>query len=69
VGGKHCKRGIFKAEINNESMTLSLQNVGIQCVKRSNVDEALKERESQRIDPFKSKLIINVGKNSVEKIN
>lgn len=36
-------------------MTLSLQHVGIQCVKRSSVDEALKERENRRVDPFKSK--------------
>lgn len=53
--GEFCKDGIFKAVINNESMTISLRHVGIQCVRRSEVDKALKEREKRQINPFLSK--------------
>lgn len=57
VGRDNCKRGICTIEINNESMTASFQNLGIQCVKRKDIDEALKVREEIRVDPFRSKLL------------
>lgn len=54
VGRDNCKRGICTIEINNESMTASFQNLGIQCVKRKDIDEALKVREEIRVDPFRT---------------
>lgn len=32
-------------------------NLGIQCVKRRDIEEALRVREEIRVDPFRSKLI------------
>ncbi|XP_050440903.1 embryonic polarity protein dorsal-like isoform X2 [Adelges cooleyi] len=54
VGRDNCKRGICTIEINNESMTASFQNLGIQCVKRKDIDEHLKIREDIRVDPFRT---------------
>lgn len=56
VGRDNCKRGICTIEINNESMVACFQNLGVQCVKRKDIDEALKIREEIRVDPFRSKL-------------
>lgn len=42
-------------EVNNETMTLSFANLGIQCVKKKDIEEALRVREEIRVDPFKSK--------------
>ena len=36
-------------------MTVSFPNLGIQCVKRKDIKEALTVRENQKIDPFGSK--------------
>lgn len=36
-------------------MTVSFQNLGIQCVKKKDIEEALKTREEIRVDPFRSK--------------
>ncbi|VVC36026.1 Hypothetical protein CINCED_3A013431 [Cinara cedri] len=54
VGRDNCKKGICTIEINNDSMTASFQNLGIQCVKRKDIDEALKVREEIRVDPFRT---------------
>ncbi|XP_060875726.1 embryonic polarity protein dorsal-like isoform X2 [Metopolophium dirhodum] len=54
VGRDNCKKGICTIEINNESMAASFQNLGIQCVKRKDIDEALKVREEIRVDPFRT---------------
>ncbi|XP_025410633.1 embryonic polarity protein dorsal-like isoform X2 [Sipha flava] len=54
VGRDNCKKGICTIEINNESMTASFQNLGIQCVKRKDIDDALKVREKIRVDPFRT---------------
>ncbi|XP_001949498.2 embryonic polarity protein dorsal isoform X1 [Acyrthosiphon pisum] len=54
VGRDNCKKGICTIEINNESMAASFQNLGIQCVKRKDIDEALRVREEIRVDPFRT---------------
>lgn len=36
-------------------MIASFQNLGVQCVKRKDIDDALKVREEIRVDPFRSK--------------
>ena len=41
--------------INNQEMTCSFTSLGIQCVKRKDVEESLKLRESIKVDPFRSK--------------
>ncbi|XP_060874903.1 putative transcription factor p65 homolog isoform X2 [Metopolophium dirhodum] len=51
--GRDCDKGICTIEINNESMVASFQNLGIQCVRRKDIGEALKVREEIKVHPFK----------------
>ena len=37
----------------NEDMTVEFQHLGIQCVRRRDVADALKQREQIRVDPFR----------------
>lgn len=54
--GRHCRGGgVCTVEINSDSMTETFSNLGIQCVKRRDIDEALRVRQEQRVDPFRSK--------------
>lgn len=56
VGGKGkegCKDGIYTVEINDGNMTADFPNLGIQCVKKKDIEEALKHREEIRVDPFR----------------
>jgi Rel/ankyrin family protein len=55
VGKEGCKRGICTVSIKEETMTASFCNLGIQCVKKKDIEEALKIREEIRVDPFRSK--------------
>lgn len=36
-------------------MTVTFANLGIQCVKKKDIEQALKDREEIRVDPFRSK--------------
>ncbi|XP_077287048.1 embryonic polarity protein dorsal-like isoform X2 [Arctopsyche grandis] len=54
VGKDGCKKGVCTVEINSESMTVSFSNLGIQCVKKKDIEDALKVREEIRVDPFKT---------------
>lgn len=58
VGRERCERGVctVKAELSGDSTLVSFSNLGIQCVKRKDVDTALRTREELRVDPFKSEL-------------
>ena len=53
VGKEGCKKGICTVEISTEDMTATFQNLGIQCVKKKDIEEALTIRESIRVDPFR----------------
>lgn len=57
VGKEGCKKGICTVEINNEDMTATFQNLGIQCVKKKDIEEALTIREEIRVDPFRRKYL------------
>lgn len=59
VGREGCKKGVCTLEVNNEQMTLSFANLGIQCVKKKDIEEALRVREKIRVDPFRSMLLIH----------
>lgn len=54
VGKEGCKKGVCTLEINNKDMTVSFSNLGIQCVKKRDIEDALKVREEIRVDPFRS---------------
>lgn len=54
VGKEGCKKGICTMRISVDTMTASFSNLGIQCVKKKDIEEALKVREEIRVDPFRS---------------
>ena len=39
----------------NDDMTASFPNLGIQCVKKKDIDESLTLRQQIRVDPFQSR--------------
>lgn len=53
------KRGILQMKLTGEDMTVTLEGLGIQCVKKIDLEESLKERQALNVDPFKSKLFQN----------
>lgn len=54
VGKEGCKKGVCTVEINSETMSVTFSNLGIQCVKKRDIDEALRVREEIRVDPYRS---------------
>uniref|UniRef100_A0A1A9WBI7 RHD domain-containing protein n=1 Tax=Glossina brevipalpis TaxID=37001 RepID=A0A1A9WBI7_9MUSC len=54
VGKEGCKKGVCTIEINSETMRTVFSNLGIQCVKKKDIEAALKAREEIRVDPFKT---------------
>lgn len=58
--GKDCRRGVCTVEVCSDDMSVSFPNLGIQCVKKKDIEEALREREEIRVDPFRSKAFIKL---------
>ncbi|XP_076314336.1 transcription factor p65-like isoform X3 [Tachypleus tridentatus] len=54
VGREGCKKGICTMVINNHDMTCSFPSLGIQCVKRKDIEEFLKQREKIKVDPYRT---------------
>lgn len=54
MGREGCKRGVCTLEISPETMTATFSNLGIQCVKKKDIEAALRVREEIRVDPFRS---------------
>lgn len=54
VGRDGCKRGVCTLSVPPETMTLTFSNLGIQCVKKKDIEAALRLREEIKIDPFRS---------------
>nr|CAD7431383.1 unnamed protein product [Timema monikensis] len=54
VGKEGCKKGVCTVEINTDSMAVSFSNLGIQCVKKKDIEEALRVRKEIRVDPFRN---------------
>lgn len=55
AGKEGCDRGVCESFFFPNDDTIVFKNLGIQCVKRNEADEALAFRESQNVDPFGSK--------------
>jgi len=58
VGREGCKRGVCTMNVpyipsQNEDMTVEFQHLGIQCVRRRDIGDALKQREQIRVDPYR----------------
>ncbi|XP_067612787.1 embryonic polarity protein dorsal-like isoform X2 [Eurosta solidaginis] len=54
TGKEGCRKGVCTVEINSESMRYVFNNLGIQCVRKKDIEEALKLREEIRVDPYKT---------------
>ncbi len=54
VGKEGCKKGVCTLEIPADTMALSFQSLGIQCVKKKEIEEALVLRQQIRVDPFQT---------------
>ncbi|KAI7805605.1 proto-oncogene c-Rel [Triplophysa rosa] len=51
--GKDCKDGYYEAEFGPERRAIAFQNLGIQCVRRREVRDAIMQRITRGINPFK----------------
>ncbi|XP_028845911.1 proto-oncogene c-Rel isoform X2 [Denticeps clupeoides] len=50
--GKDCRDGYYEAEFGPERRVIAFQNLGIQCVRRREVKEAIMQRITRGINPF-----------------
>jgi len=53
VGKEGCKKGVCTIHMN-EDMSASFPNLGIQCVKKKDIDDSLSLRQQIRVDPFQT---------------
>merc|ERR1711892_307175 len=53
IGWDGCKKGVCTVNVNNDDMTVEFQHLGIQCVRKKDIGEALKQRQEIRVDPFR----------------
>lgn len=54
VGKEVCKQGVCTVEVPAGNMVVTFSNLGIQCVKKKDIEEALRVRQELRVDPFRS---------------
>nr|CAH7716405.1 unnamed protein product [Callosobruchus chinensis] len=54
VGREGCTSGICRLQIPPDTMTISFPNLGIQCVKKKDIAQALDQRQRLQVDPFKT---------------
>ncbi|XP_052755011.1 embryonic polarity protein dorsal [Galleria mellonella] len=55
--GRDCLRGVctVRETIDSDSCQVQFKNLGIQCIKRRDIAEALRVREELRVDPFRTR--------------
>ncbi|XP_030052048.1 proto-oncogene c-Rel [Microcaecilia unicolor] len=51
--GKDCMEGFYESEFGPERRIVSFQNLGIQCVKKKEVKNAIHFRMSRKINPYR----------------
>merc|ERR1712183_158434 len=54
VGKEGCKKGVCTIYVNNDEMTVEFPHLGIQCVRKKDVDQSLKVRKEIRVDPYRA---------------
>lgn len=52
--GKDCKTGVCTVKITEANQDVVFNNLGIQCIRKKDMEESLKKREEIKVDPFKS---------------
>jgi len=53
VGREGCKKGVCTVYVNNEEMTAEFPHLGVQCVRRKDVQQSLSHRQQIKVDPFR----------------
>jgi len=53
VGRDGCKKGVCTMNVNCDDMMLEFQHLGIQCVRKKDIEESLKQRKEIRVDPYR----------------
>merc|ERR1711988_104372 len=53
VGRDGCKKGVCTMNVNNDEMSVEFPHLGIQCVRRRDIADALRQRQEIRVDPFR----------------
>merc|ERR1711994_1107336 len=53
VGRDGCKKGVCTVNVNTDDMTVEFPHLGIQCVRKKDIAEALKQRQEIRVDPYR----------------
>jgi len=53
VGRDGCKKGVCTSHVNSPDMTVEFQHLGIQCKRKRDIQKALEERKSIRVDPYR----------------
>lgn len=54
VGREGCRKGVCTLDISPDTMTVTFSNLGIQCVKKKDIEEALRLREDIKVDPYRT---------------
>ncbi|KAL7301394.1 hypothetical protein TKK_0005839 [Trichogramma kaykai] len=54
VGKENCRKGVCTVQFPQDTMTITFDKLGVQCVKKKEIEEALRVREEIRVDPFKT---------------
>lgn len=49
--GDNCKNGLCLVEIRSDSPSVTFRNIGLQCVKKKEIEQVLKFRQENRVDP------------------
>ena len=52
--GRDCKTGVCTVKMTPDNMSITFNNLGIQCIRKKDIEEALRKREEIKVDPFKS---------------
>uniref|UniRef100_A0A1B0D1C6 Uncharacterized protein n=1 Tax=Phlebotomus papatasi TaxID=29031 RepID=A0A1B0D1C6_PHLPP len=54
VGKDGCQKGVCTVAINEDTMNVTFSNLGIQCVKKKDIEDALRIRQDIKVDPYKT---------------
>ena len=49
VGREGCKKGVCTVYVNNEEMTAEFPHLGVQCVRRKDVQQSLSHRQQIKV--------------------
>ena len=55
VGKDGCEGGICSIKLSSKNLEYSFSNLGIQCVKKRDIEKSLLKRQEMGVDPFSSK--------------